>query len=83
MQGTKIRSLVGEIRFHMLQGNYACVPQLLSPLTASTEALEPMLHNKRSHHNEKPLHSLQLQSARQSPEPDKACAWQQDPCSQK
>ena len=30
---------------------WACVPQLLNPT-----CLEPVLHNKRSHHNEKPTH---------------------------
>ena len=30
---------------------WACVPQLLKPM-----CLEPLLHNKRSHHNEKPVH---------------------------
>ena len=30
---------------------WACVPQLLKP-----SHLEPVLHNKRSHHNEKPAH---------------------------
>ena len=30
---------------------WACVPQLLKPMP-----LEPMLHNKRSHRNEKPEH---------------------------
>ena len=36
----------------------ACKPQLLSPSATTTEAthLEPMLHNKRSHRNEKPAH---------------------------
>ena len=32
------------------------VLQLPSLCTASTEALEPVLHNKRSHCNEKPMH---------------------------
>ena len=33
----------------------ACEPQLLSPRATTTEvrALEPVLHNNRSHHNEK------------------------------
>ena len=34
-------------------------PQLLSPRATTTEArahLEPTLRNKRSHHNEKPVH---------------------------
>ena len=30
---------------------WACVPQLLKPA-----CLEPMLHNKRSHRNERPMH---------------------------
>ena len=30
---------------------WACKPQLLKPVR-----LEPMLHNKRSHRNEKPVH---------------------------
>ena len=34
---------------HMLQSSYACVPQLLKPAH-----LEPVLCNKRSHHDEKP-----------------------------
>ena len=28
MQGTRLESLVGELRSHMPQGNLACVPQL-------------------------------------------------------
>ena len=33
-------------------------PQLLSPRATTTESarLEPVLRNKRSHHNEKPVH---------------------------
>ena len=38
MQGTRVRSLVGELRSHMLQGNDAHVPQLLSPCTTTTES---------------------------------------------
>ena len=41
----------GPGRSHMLQSNQAPVPQLLKP-----PHLEPMLCNKRSHHNEKPAH---------------------------
>ena len=44
-------SIAGLRRFHMLQGNQACVPQVLRLST-----LESMLHNKRSHYNEKPEH---------------------------
>ena len=56
----------GPGRSHMPRSNEARVPQLLSlhsrarepqlliPRTATTEALEPVLHNKRSHCNEKP-----------------------------
>ena len=44
-------SIPGPGRSHMLQGNYASVPQLLKGT-----CLEPMLHNKRSHHNEKLAH---------------------------
>ena len=36
---------------HMQWGNEACVPQVLS-----WHALEPVLHNKKSHCNEKPVH---------------------------
>ena len=37
---------------------WACVPQLLSPRATTTEARaqEPVLCNKRSHHNKKPVH---------------------------
>ena len=40
----------GPRRSHMPQGNWACVPQLLSLHT-----LEPVLRNKRSPCNEKPM----------------------------
>ena len=62
------------------------MPQILSPCAATTEAcelqgprattteaacLEPVLHNKRSHHNEKPKHcneeQLPLAATRESP----------------
>ena len=41
------------------RGNQVHVPQLLSALTTTAEnvCLEPMLHNKRSHHDEKPVNS--------------------------
>ena len=50
-------------RSHMPQSKYACVPQLLSLRSSAREpqllkptCLEPVLHNKRSHRNEKPTH---------------------------
>ena len=51
MQETPVQSLPGPVRFHMSQGNLACVPQLLS-----LRILQPMLQNKKSHCNEKPAH---------------------------
>ena len=57
MQGTQVRSLVGEDHTccgatKPVRHNYwACVPQVLKPAH-----LEPVLHNKRSHRNEKPEH---------------------------
>ena len=54
----------GPGRSHMLQSNYAHAPQLLSLRSRAREPqllkpahLEPVLHNKRSHGNEKPAHS--------------------------
>ena len=41
----------GPRRSHMRQSNKALKPQLLKPAR-----LEPVLRNKRSHHNEKPVH---------------------------
>ena len=38
----------------MPQSSWACVQQLLSP-----HALEPMLHSKRSHHNQRSEHHSQ------------------------
>ena len=53
------------------------MPQLLKPVH-----LEPMLCNKRSHHNEKPAHRNEeqplLTTARESP-----CAATKTQCSQK
>ena len=59
----------GPGRSHMLQSNEARAPQLLSLLSRACEPqlahmpqllkpalLEPMLHNRRSHHNKKPMH---------------------------
>ena len=69
MQGTQVRALVWEdptcrgatkpvhhnywaCALEPESHNYwACVPQLLKPTR-----LEPVLHNKRSNHNEKPPH---------------------------
>ena len=51
-------------RSHMPRGSWACAPQLLrlrsralEPQLLKPACLEPVLHNKRSHHNEKPMHS--------------------------
>ena len=46
MQGMWVRSLVGELRSHMLQGNLAHVPQLLSPRATTRE--KPVRRNERS-----------------------------------
>ena len=50
-------------RSHMLQSNKAHGPQLFSLCSRAREpqllkcpCLEPVLHNKRSHRNEKPVH---------------------------
>ena len=50
-------------RSHMLWSNYACAPQLPSLLSRAHEPqllkpthLEPVLRNKRSHRNKKPMH---------------------------
>ena len=55
MQGTRVRSLVREdptcCGATKPMCYLACVPQLLKPAY-----LEPLLLNKRSHHNEKPVH---------------------------
>ena len=37
MQGAQVQSLVGELRSHMLQGNWALVPQLLSSHASTRE----------------------------------------------
>ena len=56
-------SIPGLGRSHMLQSNKAHVPQLLSlrsrarePQLLKPARLEPMLRDKRSHRNEKPVH---------------------------
>ena len=58
MQETRVQSIPGPERSNMPRGNYARAPQVLSgvPHATTTEALEPMLHNKRSQCNEKPMH---------------------------
>ena len=43
-------SIPGLGRSHKPGGNWACVPQPLKP-----RRLEPVLRNKRSHNNEKPV----------------------------
>ena len=90
MQGTRVRSLVREdptcrgatkpVRHNYwacalepASHNYwAHVPQLLKPTH-----LEPMLCNKRSHHNEKPAH--RNESSPRSPQLEEARAQQQRP----
>ena len=68
----------GPEKSHMPQSNKACAPQLLSlrprahePQLLSPRTLEPMLHNKRSHCNEKPAHHNEeeppLAATRESP----------------
>ena len=64
MQVTWVRALVWEdptchgATKPVHQNYWARVPQLLSPRATTTELthLEPMLRNKRSHHNKKPAH---------------------------
>ena len=57
MQGTRVGALVREdptchgATKPMRHNYWACVPQLLKPT-----CLEPVLHNKRSHRNKKPVH---------------------------
>ena len=47
------------------QCSRASEPQLLGPCAATPEAchVEPMLHNKRRHHDEKPVHQNEEQPA--------------------
>ena len=60
-------------RSHMPRSNWAHAPQLLSPRATTTEARMPraLLHNKRSHRNEKPVHRNKekppLTATRESP----------------
>ena len=74
VQGTWIQSLVREESFHIPRSNEAHTLQLLKP---TTEALEPVLCSKRSHHREKPASREQPRS----PQLGKACL-QQKPESQ-
>ena len=55
------------------------MPQLLSPHTTTTEPthLEPVLHNKRSHRNEKPVH--RNEEYPRSPQLEKAHTQQRRP----
>ena len=53
----------GQGRSHMPWSNKACVPQLLNlrskarePQLLKPARLEPVVCNKRRHHNEKPVH---------------------------
>ena len=48
-------------KIHMPWGKEGSVPQLWSPCATTTEAkfLEPVLHNKRGQHSEKPEHRNQ------------------------
>ena len=52
--------------------NEACMPQLLKPARP-----EPMLHNKRSHRNERSAHARK--SSPRSPQLKKTCVQQQRP----
>ena len=62
MQGTWVRALVPEDptchrATKPVSHNYqACALEPMSPNYWSLRALEPVLCNKRSHHNEKPVH---------------------------
>ena len=60
----------GPGRSHKPGGNWACVPQPLKP-----GRLEPVLRNKRSHSNEKPVHG-QLESSPHSQQLEEAYAQQ-------
>ena len=59
MQGTRVRSLVGELRSHMPWGNYAHAPQLLS-MEATTR--EPACRNKEPTHHSGGSHMPQRRS---------------------
>ena len=56
-------SISGPGRSHMSKGNWACALQLLSSQSRAHKVkllnpmyLQPMLHDKKSHHDEKPKH---------------------------
>ena len=92
MQGTRVRALVREdptcrgatkpvhhdywaCALEPVSHSYwAPVPQLLKPTR-----LEPMLHNKRNHRNEKPVHGTPAKSNPRSPQLEKVRAQQQRP----
>jgi len=64
-------------RFHMPRESWAHVPQLLSPHSRTwelqllkAELLEPMFHNKRNQHTEKPAHHNQRKPTRNNEDPD-------------
>ena len=66
---------------HMPRSKYARGPQLLSlrsrvwePQLLKPSRLQPVLHNKRSRCNEKPVHALK--SSPCSPQLEKACTQQ-------
>ena len=82
MQGTWVRSLVQEDSTccQASKPPLSCDLHLLSP-RAATEALEPVLHNRRSYHNEKLL--CRNQSSPCLPQLGKAHAQQQRPSTAK
>ena len=57
MQRTQVRSLVREVRYHILQSSEAHTLQLLS---LSTTTIEPVCHNKRSRLKQETAHVLRL-----------------------
>ena len=69
-------------RFHVLQSNWACCPQLLSPRGAATEACVP----RACALQEKPPHEKsrnRMQSSLHLPQLEKACVQQPRPSSTK
>ena len=56
---TQVQSLVGELRFHMPQKNWACMQQLLRPCATTRESVHC---NQRSHMAQPRLHVLQPRS---------------------
>ena len=63
MQGTLVQSLVREDPTCLIATKPTL--QLLIPCAANTEALEPraVLQNKKSHSNEKPMHTTKRVAA--------------------